>query len=76
MAINRKQKKTKRNKDLIFFAIVIPVIFIVGLISYNFLGKVAKNNRPVCKFLGNVWLFGTADPNVRKGCFSYNELYE
>lgn len=72
----KKGKKTKRNSDLIYFAIVVPVIFIIGLIGYNLLGKVAKGNRQVCKFLGNVWLFGTSDPNVRKGCFSYKELYE
>lgn len=72
----KKEKKTKRNKDLIYFAIVIPAIFIIGLIGYNLLGKIAKENRSVCKFLGNVWLFGTpGDPSVRSGCVSYNELY-
>lgn len=71
-----KAKEQKNNPLILIF--LLPILFIVAIFAYIVLSKVAQRNSKVCDFIGNVWLEGiasTENPNPRRGCFTYEELY-
>lgn len=75
-------KKTKENeitnRDILFLVLLIPVSIIVTVSAYKILSKISKTNKKVCTYLGSIWLEGTPsaeDPNPRRGCFTYEEVY-
>ncbi|OGM18780.1 hypothetical protein A2686_01945 [Candidatus Woesebacteria bacterium RIFCSPHIGHO2_01_FULL_38_10] len=77
MLRKKKKKSQKNNFDLIYFVLVIPFFMIFAVLALLFLNKLAKNNRYICKYLGNIWLEGSPnDETIRRGCFSYQKLYE
>jgi hypothetical protein len=67
----------KGNKtDLIYFVVFVPALVAFAVVCLILLNKVAKKNSRVCSYLGKIWLEGSpADPSVRQGCFTYEELY-
>lgn len=73
-----KRTKEKRNKDLVFLVLLAPILFIVIVLMYTLLSNLAEKNKKVCNYIGRIWLEGVAsseDPNPRRGCFTYEELY-
>jgi hypothetical protein len=71
-----KKHKIKELGGLIKFMLYTVCVFGVMLLLYFGINMLAKKNSHACKFIGNVWLVGSkSDPNARKGCFTYRELY-
>ena len=72
-----KKRKSSYKKELLMLAVFIPAIFVVTAVSAYLALQLAKTNSKICNFVGHIWLTGDpADPNVREGCFSYEEVYE
>ena len=78
MAKNKK-KENRKNSDLVYFFLVVPFLFVFLFIGYLFLNNFAEKNPRVCKYLGKLWMVEVAtedNPNPRRGCFTYEGLYE
>ncbi len=72
-----KQKNEIRNKELGILILLVPVLLVISVSAYSLFVKVAKKNRKVCNYLGRIWLEGVpGDESVRRGCFTYEEVYE
>lgn len=76
MVEKRKKRNQKSKIDFVYFVIFIPALIVLAVISLILLDKVANKNSRVCSYLGKNWLEGSpTDPSVRRGCFTYEELY-
>jgi len=75
--MTKKQKQLNNDrKDIVVLLFLIPVSFIVLVLSYKLLVGMSKDSSKICTFLGRIWFAGnSADPSVRRGCFTYQELY-
>jgi hypothetical protein len=72
-------KKKQKDNDSKILIILVPVIFIVMIITYLVLDKWAVKSPQVCKYLGRLWIVEIAspeNPNPRNGYFTYEELYK
>ena len=79
MSVKKLKRKQKADKDLVILILLIPILLVAIIFIYSVANKIAKENRSVCKYLGGDWLEGISSPedlNPRRGCFTYEELYE
>ena len=74
----KKKEKSKQNSDLPFFLFVIPALFMVAIVGYICLSKIAKNNEMVCNYIGDIWIYElqTENSNPRVGCYTWEEVYK
>lgn len=72
----KENNSTNDMQGLGKFLLYVVIVFSSMLVMFFILQRLAKLHSIPCKFIGNVWLVGSADPNARKGCFTYRELYE
>jgi hypothetical protein len=62
-------------KDGLYFFIVLPIIFVLMVLTYLAAVQLSSKNSRICTYLGRMWLAGTpGDPASLKGCYTYEQL--